>query len=637
MVLLSVVTAYAVWLPTSDTTQYVVLNHGRVAGDMTVAGDARTKVVRYQYVDRYSPATRLETRYAFSPAGTLLSADVRRFFSPAGLAGEVVEYFSIAGDSARWGSGPQRGRSGNPPGAQSAASYDSNAFYRPELFTPFDQALLARFLLQQPRRTARLWPRGSVRLDIVADTAVQSPAGPIRLRLAILFYSDGPVYGVWLDAHDELFADQAGWFITVRRGGESALPVLRKIEFAHENARAEVLARQFARPVAGTLVIRNGDVFDSELGAIRSRTTVIVRGDRIVAVGPADSLAVPLDATVIDASGKTVIPGLWDMHVHTHLRAQTRASPQRLAAGITTVRDMAADVDFVVPHRDRAAAGLQTSPRLILAGFIEGPGETAGPTDAIVRSAEEARAWIARYDSLGYRQVKVYEHVPPDLVSGIAAEARQRGLRLSGHVPRGLRVPDVVRLGYQEITHIEFLFRALLPDSQQLPLRFGDAIIRGAVNVDGTEMTDLIELLRANRIVVEPTLNYYVPRFGARTSPAAWDSTFGRLVKRLHDAGVTLVAGTDAGAARYQIELELYERAGIPAAGILQIATINAARVMNEEARYGSIRPGKVADIVIVNGQPAERISDLAKVELVIRAGRVYNSAELRAAIARLP
>jgi imidazolonepropionase-like amidohydrolase len=151
--------------------------------------------------------------------------------------------------------------------------------------------------------------------------------------------------------------------------------------------------------------------------------------------------------------------------------------------------------------------------------------------------------------------------------------------------------------------------------------------------VAGEEMASLIELLKARRIVVEPTLNFYHARLGNVVPDNVWDSTVGLMVRRLNDAGVTLVAGTDGPPARYLIELELYERAGIPSAQVLQIATINAARVMNEDAEYGSIGVGKVADLIIVNGRPAERIADLANVEVVVRAGRVYDVAVLRSGV----
>jgi imidazolonepropionase-like amidohydrolase len=628
MILRALLIAHAAWTTTPDTTHYVVLNHGRVAGDMIVVVDGQSTVARYQYVDRGLP-TRITASYRFSAQGSLRSAEYRRLGQNS-PAGDLVERFDVRGDSVRWTSSRNDG--------SGAALADPNAFYRPGPEGPFGKAALVRFLLRQPRRSARLWPEGIARLEIAGDTTLSTPTGAAHLRLAMVFAGAATPFGIWIDERDELFADEASWFTTVKRGGESALPALREIEIRYRNAQAEALARRVARPIAGTLVIHNGDVFDSELGVLQPRTSVIVRGDRIVAVGSAESLAMPRDATVIDATGKTVIPGMWDMHGHTHLWDQGSEAPRQLAAGITTVRDLAADVDVAVSHRDRAAKGLLASPRLILAGFIEGPGWRAGPTDAIVNSAEEALQWAARYDSLGYRQVKLYDLVRPDLVSVIVQDAHRRGLRVSGHVPAGLKAPDVIRLGFDEINHLDQLITAFLPDSMLYPPRRRSvAIERGMVDVDGAEMTGLIELIRSNGTVVDPTVNRMYAQFGARVSPAMWDATFGRLLKRLFDANVTLVAGTDAPPAQYLVELELYERAGIPPAKVLQIATIVAARVMNEHAQYGSIAPGKIADLAIVDGRPFEQIADLRKVQVVIRAGRVYDASDLRAAVSQEP
>jgi hypothetical protein len=634
MILFTLLIAHGLWLGTPDTARYVVLNHGRTAGEMTVMRDARSVVVRFHYADRGRP-TRFETRYHFTAAGALHSTEIRQLMGH-GVAGVVVERFDVIGDSVRWSArSVGAARAGSAP-VETAG--DRQAFYRPAARTPFDNALLARFLLGTPQRTARLWPEGAARLEVVADTMVDTSAGRTRVRLAMVFADGATPYGVWLDDRDQLFADEVSWFITVRRGAEQALPALRRIEIAYRNAQAEALARRVTKPASGALVIHNGDVFDSELGVIRPRTTVIVRADRIVAVGPADSLALPQDATLIDATGKMVIPGLWDMHVHTQLRHQGSASLRHLAAGITTVRDLASDVDVAVSHRDRAAAGSLASPRLILAGFVEGPGERAGPTDAIVSTADAARTWVARYDSLKYRQIKLYGLIPPNLVTVITGEARKRGLRVSGHVTEGLSPEDVVRRGFHEINHADVFFAALLPDSLRYPpTRRSVAIAQRLVDVDGDPMTRLIEMLRTHRITVDATLNVFRPRSASRASEAAWDATFGRLVKRLHDEDVTLVAGSDGSADRYLTELALYQRAGIPAARVLQIATIVAARVMNEDALYGSIVPGKIADIVIVNGRPLDRIADLEHVETVIRAGRLYEAAELRAVLARRP
>jgi imidazolonepropionase-like amidohydrolase len=163
------------------------------------------------------------------------------------------------------------------------------------------------------------------------------------------------------------------------------------------------------------------------------------------------------------------------------------------------------------------------------------------------------------------------------------------------------------------------------------------------INVDGPEMTGLIGFLKQHNTVIDGTFAVWVQSAGTGIAQqvgagvpddvAKADANYTRLIKRLYDAGVTLVPGTDAfGSTTFDTELELYEKAGIPAANVLQIATIVPARVMKDDRDYGSVAAGKIADLFIVNGKPAEHVSDVRKVEQVIRAGRIYDASALRAA-----
>ena len=633
------ITLMAVATFAADTTRYVVLNHGRPAGQMTVVRDGDSVVVHYRHVDR-NRGQRYENRYRLDANGLVIAGQSRPVGLNDGTPGEVGDRFEIVRDSVTWGGGR-----GQPSGARMTPG----SYYRLRGNTPYDAALLARFLLRQPNRSATLIGGGTARVEIAADTTVDVGGRRQRVRLA-LTHTGGSVPGaVWLDERNELFASEVGWFITVRPGTESALPALRAIEVAYRNRQAEALARRITPAPVSALVIRNGDLFDAERGVMRPRMTVVVRGDRIVAVGPADSVAVPSGARVIDATGRTIVPGLWDNHGHFQLTSQSNGALQQLANGITTVRDLAADTDVAVSHRDRAARGTIVSPRAILAGFMEGPLAWAGPTDVLVRTEDEARAWVARYDSLGYKQIKLYNVLHPDLVPTIADEAHKRGMRLSGHVPRGLSAAAAVKLGFDEINHAAFLFSNFYQDSLYLPTMRAYSAVAAAVapniDVDSPEMTSLINVLKQHGTVIDGTFNLWIQAApgGGRAGgpPRALDTlveranaNYLRLIKRLHDAGVPMIPGTDNGAgSTYHTELEIYERAGIPAAQVLQMATIGSARAMKDERDYGSVAVGKVADIVIINGRPAERVSDLRQVEHVIRAGRAWTPTALRAAL----
>jgi hypothetical protein len=217
-------------------------------------------------------------------------------------------------------------------------------------------------------------------------------------------------------------------------------------------------------------------------------------------------------------------------------------------------------------------------------------------------------------------------------------------MRLSGHIPRGLSVPAAVQLGYDEIQHAAFLFSTFFQDSLYLPTMRAYSAVATAVapnfDVDGQPMTDVIAFLRQHNTVIDGTFNIWIGGgaaavgAGGSTNQQRADAAYLRLIRRLYDAGVTLVAGTDNPAGTtYHREIELYEQAGIPAPQVLQIATIGSARVMKEQKDYGSVVPGKVADIIIVNGMPAQHVADIEKVETVIRGGRIYNVHELLNAV----
>jgi hypothetical protein len=198
------------------------------------------------------------------------------------------------------------------------------------------------------------------------------------------------------------------------------------------------------------------------------------------------------------------------------------------------------------------------------------------------------------------------------------------------------------------------------------------ATVAPTFDVDAPQVTELISFLRERGTVVDGTFNIWQDRTrpvgdgldavfgptiawmpplmrrsmsaGSFNSPEiaaraqAASANYRRMLKRLYDAGVTLVPGTDnVPGLSFHGELEVYERSGIPAASVLQIATIVPARVMKDDKEYGSIAPGKVADLAIVAGRPAERITDLRRTERVTRAGRVYDSKALYEAAGLTP
>lgn len=615
-------------LVASDTSRWVVTNHGRQAGELVVVRAGDSVVTRYIYRDR-NRGTRLENRYRLRADGTFEGAEARplRADDQAGDAAErlVREGDDIVRDTVRHRVQPR-------------------GWYGLRLTSPWELAATARYLLAQPGRSAPTYNGVTLRAQVVADTILRRGGRARRARLVMVHGAEGRVPdGVWLDEKGELLASDVQWFIAVREEARALMPALRAIELRWRNAEGERISASVRTATARTIAVVGGDVFDSDAGVLRPRHTVVIEGDRITRTGPADQVAVPAGATVIDATGKTVLPGMWDMHAHVQVSNQSNGSLIQLAQGITTARDLAADVDVAVSHRDRERAGKLASPRYILSGFLEGPLSWAGPSEALTATEAGARAWVAHYDSLGYRQIKLYNVLHPDLVPTIAAEAKRRGMKLSGHIPRGMSVRAAVSLGFDEIQHAAFLLSDFFPDSLYLPAMRAYSQVATAVapdfDVDAPGMQSLIAFLSQKRTVIDGTFNLWigggasVVGAGGSANQRRADSTYMKLIRRLYEANVPMVPGTDNfTGATYHRELQMYALAGIPLARVLQMATIESARFMGEDRDYGSLAAGKVGDLVVVDGRPLDRLEDLGRAEVVLRGGRMYRVADLRKA-----
>jgi imidazolonepropionase-like amidohydrolase len=616
----------------ADSTRWIVSNHGREAGDLVVVSAGDSTVERFIFTDR-NRGTRLEARYRRDAKGETIVGELRPVLAD-GTAGEPMDRYEIDGDSVRYGTGTSR----------TAYKRDPAAYTGLRGGTPVEQAALSRWLLTQPKMSGRILGGGTARAEVISETTLTAGKRRQRAKLVLVYRGTQPTpSGVWLDDKGTLLATDVQWFITVRPDAQELLPAMRVIELKWRNALGESVSKNVQAKVEDALVLKNGDLFDSERGVLVPGQTVIVKGDRIVAVGPSATTEVPAGATVIDATGKTIMPGMWEMHTHLQVSNQSALSLVQLAQGLTTARDLAADMDVATSQRDRERAGKLASPRIILAGFMEGPLKWAGPSEVLVSTEAQARAWVARYDSAGYKQIKLYNVTHPDLIPVIAAEAHKRGMLLSGHIPRGISMQAAVGLGYDEVQHAAFFFSNFFQDSLYLPQMRAYSQVATAVaptiDVNSPQMNALVDYLKAHKTVIDGTFNLWIGGGGALVGAGGSgdqqkaDSAYMNLIRKLYAAGIQLVAGTDNSAGTtYRRELEMYEKAGIPVAKVLQIATIDAARFMKDDRDYGSVAVGKVADILVVNGKPAEKISELQKVETVIRGGRMYRVNDLMTA-----
>jgi imidazolonepropionase-like amidohydrolase len=621
--------------------RYAVITVGRPSGEGEVRIEADgTRRTHFTFNDRgRGPDVRTELRVD--------AAGVPRSFRATGHAYEkqpIDEKLEERGGQLVWSSPSEHGQA--PVGAG--------------LYVPSEDSLgtsLVRALLRAPGQRLKLLPAGEAWIE--ADTKIELEGRRLR-QVAVVGLGFAPSL-VWLDEDGELFAYPSSWISIVREGAAALIPRLLAEDQRWYAARSAKLAAQLAhRPPAAGLAITHARVFDAERRAIVPDTTVIIVGDRIAAVGA----PVPAGAQVIDAHGRTLLPGFWDMHVHV----QDTSGVLALATGVTTVRDLGNDIDELGARMARIAAGTELGPTILRAGFIDGPGKLAAPTGVLVDTPEEARAAVKRYAELGVVQIKIYSSVKPALVPIIAAAAHERGLRVSGHVPAGMRASEAVEAGFDELQHANFLFLQFLAgpeDDTRTPLRFTRVAERGgSLDLGGTDVRAFLDLLATRHTVIDPTLAIfeglftsdpgqmnpiYAPfagrlpaqvergtRGGGLDAPGDKRATFRasydamlELVKLAFDRGVPVVAGTDAGGLAYPRELELYVKAGIPAPEVLALATLGAARVLKRDREVGSIAPGKRADLVLVDGDPTRDISAVRNTDVVVCRGVVYDPAEL--------
>jgi imidazolonepropionase-like amidohydrolase len=567
----------------------------------------------------------------------------------------VSERFERTGGHASWKSSAEKGE----------REVREPAFFLSLNGPPQESALLAKALLAAPGHRLPLLPTGEARLEEVTSLPVQAAGRSQTVHLySVAGLGFTPGY-LWLDESRDLFASVGGWGALFRDGWADAVPQLTHAQEVAEKARSKELAVRLAHhPQGGGLAIRHARLFDPATGAYRPDTTVLVAGNRIQAVGRDSEVTVPPGVEVVDARGKALLPGLWDMHVHLG----EDQGLFDLASGVTSVRDLANDVDQLLDMRRRWDSGEGLGPRVLMAGFLDGPGPYAGPTKALVSTEAQALEWVDRYARLGYVQIKLYSSLDPKLVPPIVKRAHELGLRVSGHIPNGMSAEQAVRAGYDEIQHVNFLVLNFLDPKidTRTPARFSEVAKHAAeLDLNSDRVKSFIALLKARGIVSDPTLNAFEGMFKAqpgevdpslaavadRLPPQVQRGLYGgglnppadqvqryrdsyramqNLVKALYDAGVTLVAGTDALAGfTLHRELELYVDSGIPAPDALRIATLGAARVMKRDRDLGSVAPGKLADLILVDGDPAARISDIRRVVLTVKDGVVYDPAAL--------
>jgi hypothetical protein len=380
----------------------------------------------------------------------------------------------------------------------------------------------------------------------------------------------------------------------------------------------------------GNLVITNARLFDGKSGTVVDNATVEVK-DGVIARITSESSAgrTQNGATVIDAKGGFLMPGLIDAHAHTHLSHAYRPS-DGLHDGVTSVVDLGSLLPQTLNIRDAAALGLHESPYQYTMGeFLNGPGMyTHNGMISELADPEAAAAVVREHKRQGASGIKIYAFTTPDVAKAVIDQAHALNIPVVGDL-RHTTWNQAADLGIDGLIHLDNYRWDFVPPGQNV-----DSVFRKKTDrkPDSAEADAYFARLASKHVMIDPTfrvvtredsVSAYLSGLTSKDTARANKDRLLTMVLRAADrAGIGFVAGTDGSGVDLKYELELYEAAGISRAKILQSATANVAKLYRL-SEVGIIEPGRRADMILIDGNPLERISDLRRVTTVIQRGRM--------------
>ncbi|PKP79991.1 MAG: amidohydrolase [Alphaproteobacteria bacterium HGW-Alphaproteobacteria-18] len=580
------------------------------------------------------------------------------------MGGEVQESFAITDGVARWLSQADSGRQ----------ALSAPALYAVNDGSPWADYVYARALLSDEDHRMPVLPGGEILLETVAEVKV--PAGGAEKPVTVYRLSgiDMSPALLALDAEGALFATFSESSAVIRKGFEDSVQPLLSLARDMNTARTEALAQHLLHRYQAPFAIANVRVLDVRDGSLSGPSVVTVSGNTITDVSPYTPGVLPAgEGPVFDGEGGTLMPGLADMHSH----ASANSGLYYLAAGVTSTRDMGNENTFLASLLERMAADKVAGPRITPAGFVEGRSPFSARHGIIAASEAEALAAVDWYAEQGYGYVKSYNSMNPAWMPAVAERAHEHGMRMIGHIPAFTNADAMIDAGFDEVTHINQLMLGWLLDiteDTRTPLRL-TGMARGAtLDLEAEKVQATVRRMQANETALDPTavilerlmlsragtvaegdkaylehmpIGYQRYRRRSFVSLAnaaedeAYQEGFRRVLetlKMLHDAGITILPGTDDGTGfTVHREIELYTLAGISEADALRIAAWNPIEYMGYSDTLGSVETGKLADFILLPGNPLEDINAIRTPRMVVRNGDVYFPSEIYEALSVKP
>jgi len=630
------------------TRKYVVLASGREVGTMTVS-TAGSEVQIDWRIDNNGRGPKIKERVQLGPRGIPVRWEME---GTAEAGAPVKESFAVENGVARW-------KSLDDEGESRAARWP---LYVPNNSSPWALGACLRALMGAPDRRLHALPSADLRAEKVRQVRVGEGQNTAAYTAWAIWGLDVVPAFVLGDKDGSFEGYLSPGFVVIDERFSSRFDELSRLA---QDMSAESLRRLTANVshrFAGPVYLTRARVLDVGTGSVGEPSTVVIFGGQIVSIHPE---APPAGATTIDAEGGTLLPGLHDLHAHSY----DWGGALHLAAGVTRTRDPGNDNDVLLALVQRIDSGEILGPRIDRAGFLEGKSPFSASGGFTVDKVDVALEKVRWYADHGFTGIKIYNSMNPDFVRPIADEAHRLGLRVSGHVPAFMTSERAVRDGYDEITHINQLMLSFVigdKEDTRTPFRFtalGERV--GKLDLKGEAFQRMLRLMKERGTTLDPTLGIFQAMLLARpgkTVPndepwldhvpgplqrarrqaqldvkpseyAAYEASWEKLkevVAILHREGVRLVPGTDdiPGFALHS-ELEAWVKAGIPNGKVLEAATLGSARYLGVDQQSGAIARGKLADLMLVEGDPTKDISAIRKVRLVMKGGVVYYPEEI--------
>lgn len=634
----------------TDTTRYSILTSGAPSGKQLSWKDNKNDYHYYYEFNDRGRGPSITQVITTNDAGIVTKEEITGvdyYKTP------VNEVFYTKGDKAFWK---------NKFEDDSAAF--TNQTYSDINGTPASGELLLKMLRSSTNKKLDVLPAGSREFKEIIQKEITNGQEKLQVQLiAFSGFGGAPQY-VWFTKDDGFFASLSDWSAIIKQGFEKTTDELLVIQKKYEQLFYNNLAQSITQKNPGGSAIKNVNVFNSKTGTVSPNNTVLIKNGKIEKTGSTSSVTVPSSYKVIDGTGKFLMPGLWEMHGHF----DQGSGPFMLAQGVTNLRDMGNGASLLEVREQIEKDSILGPDISYISGFIDQAGPYAGPTGAIIHNLDEGLKAIEDYKKKGYDQIKLYSSIKPEWVKPLAAKAHSLGMRVCGHIPSHMTASQAIDAGYDEVTHINMIMLNFFGDTVETRNmnRFKLVGEKGyMIDLEGPEAKALIEKMKDKNIAHDPTITTFedmfiglpgkaseayrpilaylpaeIKRFamsggfiGDDTQIESYKKSYDamkKMIKKLYDNKITIVAGTDGGIVQH--ELETYVDCGIPNADVLRMATIIPAKLTGRDNLYGSIEQGKVANMILVDGNPLQNMQDIRKVYMTIKEGKIYSPKDIYSA-----